>query len=361
MTLYLFNPEHDLALASGLERFTAPHAARQLRHDLGWLPALWADAGFGEEAFVLVDDVESAQTQTARYGLGENIRFVEQSQLAQLPIDRVDPWGWDIALHSKLLQAGLCRKELPAIERLEVVKQHSHRRTAAQLLPRLRMEHTVGVAYECSNREDVDYLLRHYDRLVLKAPWSSSGRGIRFVCGSDGPLSASVEGWMAHVFEQQGTVMAEPYYNKIRDLGMEFVSDGQGNVEYTGLSLFHTENGAYKGNIVATEERKWSMLGSSAIAETVHGVQQKACSLLGPLLKGKYAGPLGIDMMVVAPKEHESDLELHPCVEVNLRRTMGHVALALGKLLNPDGDEEIMYVMRIDYNGTNYKLQIRHL
>ena len=54
MTLHIFNPEHDIALASNLSNFTAPHAGRQLRADLGFLPALWAEEG----DVVLVENVE---------------------------------------------------------------------------------------------------------------------------------------------------------------------------------------------------------------------------------------------------------------------------------------------------------------
>ena len=39
MTLHVFNPEHDIALAYDNKYFTAPHAGRQLRHDLDYLPA----------------------------------------------------------------------------------------------------------------------------------------------------------------------------------------------------------------------------------------------------------------------------------------------------------------------------------
>ena len=59
MTLHIFNPEHDIALASGLSNFTAPHAGRQLRHDLGFLPALWAREG----DVVMVDDAEQAERE----------------------------------------------------------------------------------------------------------------------------------------------------------------------------------------------------------------------------------------------------------------------------------------------------------
>ena len=38
MNLHIFNPEHDLALAANLRQFTAPHAGRQLRSDLAFIP-----------------------------------------------------------------------------------------------------------------------------------------------------------------------------------------------------------------------------------------------------------------------------------------------------------------------------------
>ena len=47
---------------------------------------------------------------------------------------------------------------------------------------------------------------------------------------------------------------------------------------------------------------------------------------------------------------------LHPCVEINLRCTMGHVALAISPT-----DDDILRVMRIAYNGTNYQLKIQRL
>ena len=56
MKLHVFNPEHDIALAANLCQFTAPHAGRQLRSDLGHIPALWASDG----DMVLVDDVAAA-------------------------------------------------------------------------------------------------------------------------------------------------------------------------------------------------------------------------------------------------------------------------------------------------------------
>ena len=46
MRLHIFNPEHDIALAADMERFTAPHAGRQMRASLGFLP-------FGQNMVIL--------------------------------------------------------------------------------------------------------------------------------------------------------------------------------------------------------------------------------------------------------------------------------------------------------------------
>ena len=65
------------------------------------------------------------------------------------------------------------------------------------------------------------------------------------------------------------------------------------------------------------------------------------------ILEGKYVGPFGVDMMIAEEK-------LHPCVEINLRRTMGHVALALSP-----ADDDLVRVMRIEYVDGTYKLKIQ--
>ena len=43
--LYLFNPENDMALASGSPYYMAPASAKKMANDLAMLPAWYADAG----------------------------------------------------------------------------------------------------------------------------------------------------------------------------------------------------------------------------------------------------------------------------------------------------------------------------
>ena len=95
MKLHIFNPEHDLALAAHLRQFTAPHAGRQLRSDLAFIPALWADQG----DLVLVDDIDNARDKVRHFGehLLEKVEFITKLQLEHLLktefIDSVHPWG----------------------------------------------------------------------------------------------------------------------------------------------------------------------------------------------------------------------------------------------------------------------------
>ena len=394
MTLHIFNPEHDIALASGLENFTAPHAGRQLRHDLGFLPALWAAA----DDCVLVEDVEQAQASLKRLAVAAKKYLGVEPNLQCSMVNgqwsmfngqcstSVDPWGWDAALRGRLRRMGVTDELLPGDDQLIMIRELSHRRTSALLLQRLAddgLATAVGVMpVECRTAEEVEAALaerpkdptsatplRGEGRVVMKAPWSSSGRGVRFVDLSPHLLTSpsSLQGWLRGVLSRQGSVMVEPYYNKVKDFGMEFEAGADGTVSYCGLSLFHTANGAYTGNIVATEQRKREMMGRYLPAELLDQVRERLCHHLTNLLQGRYQGPLGVDMMIVcgdckSPQTNgtlqrsecrQTGFLLHPCVEINLRRTMGHAALALTPC-----DDDRMGVMRITYANGCYKLGV---
>lgn len=377
MKLHVFNPEHDIALAHGSPYFTAPKAGKELRRDCGFLPVIWA----AEDDVVLVDDVEiacQAYRQMMIDSLGhrcskerENIlesydsnsfdckagadgyedmwlrRFVGLSQLRSLPITEVCPWGWDAALAHQLWRAGVGESLLPSKEALENVRKLSSRRFSASILPEIvsvSPSELVGKALDVSSQEELEEEILKGSGWMLKAPWSSSGRGLLHV---EDQLTGHQAGWVKNVLGQQGALMMEPYYNKVRDFGMEFWADGE-TVVYRGLSVFDTSNGAYTGNVLATEKEKLAMLAPYATHKLLVTVQKAICKCLAPHLRNRYAGPLGVDMMIV---KADSGLLLHPMVEINLRRTMGHVALDLFGRLFP-----FMGQMCIDYARGGYRL-----
>ena len=349
MKLHVFNPEHDLALAANMNNYTSPHAGRQLRADLGFIPAIWA----GDDDYILVDDVHQAEEAysklQAELGLGPK-QFVDKKQLSVLYINKVEPWGWDLALRSFLIRYGV--DNVPSEDEISVIRNLSHRRQAAILLEQLQMDGAIGISQEASGIDEIKSFLNTHHRIVVKAPWSSSGRGVRFI---EDTIDSYQERWISNVIDKQGSVMVEPYYNKVMDFGMEFESDGLGHVSYLGLSLFHTVNGAYTGNIIATEEEKVLYLNHYISGDFVDILKNKICTNLGNAFCGKYQGPFGVDMMIVA-KDDNSGFLIHPCVEINLRRTMGHVALAI-----PPYTDGCKHIMEITKREDDFKVILSHI
>ena len=362
MTLHIFNPEHDIALATNVTRFTAPHAGRQLRADLGFLPALWAADG----DFVLVDDVEAALEAVRHFRrLAAEVLFVTVEDMQLLVPQLTDnmvvkPWGWDLGVIEQLQQMGL-QQQAPSEAQLASIRTLSSRKWAAShLLPVVRSS-ADGLVGEASYIDDFD-VLQHMmqadgslpieegrGEAVLKAPWSSSGRGVRYVLNPDHwRHNAS---WARNVIDKQGGIMLEPYYNKVKDFGMEFEACADGRVEYRGLSAFQTVNGAYTGSIIATERAKREMLSRYVSMQQLEAVRDSICTTMAKALQGIYVGPFGVDMMIVASEDQNCFL-MHPCVELNLRNTMGHVALSL-----PCDDTMPQRLMRIDYTN-RYHLRI---
>jgi hypothetical protein len=354
MILHVFNPEHDLALASNLRRFTAPRAARHLRTGLGFLPCLWAKEGDAvlvtnrEDAQHAFENIQSQANKTTKRDLPKNIQFVAGNQLKHLDITTVDVWGWDLAIRDELLRYGITSNALLSEEKISILRKLSHRQTAAGILPLLRCKGTVGEAIACHSIEEIDAASSMYGSIVLKAPWSCSGRGIRFA-GSI--LYTPLKGWIKNLLNKQGCVMVEPYYNKIKDFGMEFYCHANGEVEYLGLSLFETTNGVYTGNLLATESEKQKYINTFIPAEITNTVRERIKTSCADIYSGRYEGGFGVDMMIVSGR-NDREFLLHPCVEINLRRTMGHVALTLSP-----NDDALRFVMKITTEN-NYQIKI---
>lgn len=351
MTLHIFNPEHDIALAYNRKHLTVPHAAQELRMSLGWIPVLWAADGDA----VLVDDVSYAIKAATKYFHKKvDVLFLSKEDLRNFLFTHISPWGWDLTLKTMLLENGISSDLLPDDSVLLQQRQLSNRRQTTEALAFLRSDLeqvTCGESTYVTSEQDVSSLLASLRQIVVKAPWSCSGRGVRYV---DGQLSPSVRGFIRNVLHTQGGVMVEPFYHKLRDFGMEFEAMPDGNVEYLGLSLFETHNGAYTGNLLATEEEKREILERYLSPDILEGLIDRVKRYFSPALRGIFTGPFGLDMMIVAHPSQKGYL-LHPCVEINLRRTMGHVALSI-----PHLSTDVKQLMSIVYD-VNYQLKINNI
>lgn len=349
--LHIFNPEHEMALACDKTAMTLPHAIQEFKMNLGFLPALWAHDG----DFVLVDDVLFALKALDKcHRPHADVLFVTIDDIKHLMFSHFEPWGWDKVVRQTLLNAGIPESLLPSDGYLSYIRSLADRRNTTCALSYLRSgieEFTCGESCFCKSFAEVDYAMQRFGRIVVKTLWSSSGRGVRYI---DHSIGASTRGWIANVIEKQGGLMVEPYYKKVKDFALEFRSKGGGSVEYCGLSIFETNKSSYAGNLVACEDEKMSMLCKYLPESLVETVKQRFIEYFSLMPFARYEGPLGVDMMVVAGGNAGRFL-LHPCVEINVRRTMGHVANS--QYSSPAEPPQLMHII----HDVNYKLKFDNI
>ena len=310
----VFNPEHDLALANGDAHYLAPRNIREMAHDLAPL-----------------------------------MDYLEWDT----------PWGWDAAVASHLHKSGIPRQELPTDAMLAALRTRSERITAHHLLQQMLplSEHLTGESYVCRSLDDIKTYATQHSHLLLKAPLSGSGKGLRHLNLNDNHPSSrrstsaltstlkKIESWADALIRRHGYLTAEPYYDKVQDFAMEFcVTDGQ--CHFIGYSLFTTDpHGRYDSNLLLSdadiEARLSEYIPRSVLHDVRHFVEAHT-ELIVPAEWDTSRFPItfGIDMMIVniigqQPIHpdgnsqftiHNSQFKLHPCVEINLRANMGIVA-----------------------------------
>ena len=274
----IFNPEHDLCLANGNPHYMPPASAlRFARQSAALMQILYPEA----EAC---------------------IPAVEVGSLADGQWARIVPWGWNSVLKGQLQASGVPAALLPTDDDLCRWRNLQHRSTWLALQSDSRAVTSVS---------EVESLLGVHSQLVLKAPWSGSGRGIRWVSHNMSKLDVS---WLEKVVRQQNCVIAEPRRQVAEEFALEYMVWAD-RLEFRGFSLFSSANGVYQGNLLLPDE---------AIRHRVRftlAEQQALEDYLQAHLVGQYHGPLGVDYL------HTTDGQNH-LSELNLRHTMGMLAHA---------------------------------
>ncbi len=318
--LYIFNPEHDLALASGEANYMAPASARRMASELALLPIWYAEEGSAVLAPSAYNFDYLRQMQEL---LGIPVHLMTEPELVSEPDLAIYPWGWDVALRKRLSVLGVDEALLPSMEQLSGLREYSHRSKAVSLLPELRLnEHFCGVSYYLKTPEEWKAFVEERESCLLKAPLSGSGKGLNWCKGM---FTSFISGWCARVAASQGGVIAEPVYNKVEDFAMEFYSDGAGEVRFAGYSLFRTgKSGMYEGNCLLSNEAIRKLLSKYVPLEALTDLEGRLKCKLSMLIGAVYKGYLGVDMMICRFSESENPVfRIHPCVEINLRMNMG--------------------------------------
>lgn len=320
-TLYLFNPEHDLALASGEINYMPPASARQMAAELALLPVWYAEEG---SAVLAPSAYNLDYMKRMRQLLGLSVHLMTEPELASERNLDIRPWGWDIAVRKRLLDLGIEKHALPSIEQLNKLCSCSHRSCAVELLPHLQLDnYFCGESFYLTLPEEWKSFVESHDTCLLKAPLSCSGKGLNWCKGIYTP---SISGWCLRIGRQQGGVIGEPIYNKVEDFAMEFHSSGDGRFNFIGYSQFRTGgSGAYEGNRLISNAAIEQNLSEYVPVGELDKLRNRLERELSLRFGSVYNGYLGVDMMICRFPESPA-YRIHPCVEINLRMNMGVVA-----------------------------------
>lgn len=337
--MYIFNPEHDICLANGDPNYIPP--ASSLR--------------FGEDCARIMEPIVTDGT----VGTVDTNSTVGTVSTDSTDTSGISVWGWDTRVRQKLLRAGTDPSVLPSDRQLEEIRTLSHRSTAAKAL-----KHILGTCrctghLTCSIPEELtdtaqvrSFILANGD-CVLKAPWSGSGKGLRWV--SPRSFSSSDEGWCRNIIRAQGSLMAEKRKDIVLDLAMLMRISG-GKVIPQGLSLFTTGNGAYRSNLLASDGLIALTAAQYIPEEVLPEVREKLLCYLQEEFSGRYEGYLGVDMFIC---REQGRYLLNPCVEINVRMTMGLAArkFADNTFLREDPSRDGQWRLQVISAGSTRQLQ----
>ncbi len=334
--ILLFNPEHDLALANGDCHFIAPRNIREMAHDLADIM----------EAILPSSDSESS--------------FISPLASAH-PV----PWGWDPAVVEQFKRMGITAQELPTDDALAALSRRSERITAHQILCNFRKAHTdnafIGESLVARTFDEIADFAERHQHILLKAPLSGSGKGLRHVNFNDndndddnkkpkelsqssselikkncpskiggraernkmeqsgGGMSPSssasalkkVESWANALIRRHGYLTAEPYYNKVQDFAMEFIADATG-CHFIGYSYFITDgHGRYIASRLMSDAKAEDLLCTYVPRKALHKIRQWMILHHTDIIPSKWDTtrhplPFGIDMMIVRESQQST-------------------------------------------------------
>ena len=313
-----------MALASGSPYYMPPVSAKKMAMDLATLPAWYADEG----SKILVSDMSAIRwmQDVCRFPL--KVTWVNGDDISGCV--KFCPWGWSPALLRRLTECGAVGDAILSTRQMTFLRNLSSRKTAVELLSQLIVPSMVGESFWLTSIEEVLSFSAKYDKVLLKSPWSGSGKGIQ-------PLSGlpddNLKGWIRRIIATQGGVVGEPFYEKELDFAMEFKASSE-NVSFVGYSLFETDSrGIYKGNRLLSDVNIEACLSCYVASDVLHVLQKRLIEKLTKFVHEGYQGYVGVDMMVV---QTASGYAVHPCVEVNWRMNMGVVSrLFYDKYVDP--------------------------
>jgi hypothetical protein len=350
--VFYFNPTCELAIANGSFSYVAPQLLRDFEENCSVLPFIFSQ----EDDYVLTENKPSLNfTQKLTQAGFKMPIFATMKELMNVDsFNQLLPWGWSPAAHFVLKPLKeKCSFDFVNSPVFNWKNEHQllfERKTSLDFLNTLLENHPMDIFVERENTgtivnsfAEIEILLKRQHALVLKAPLSSSGRGIQMIRKAE--LNTSNIQWIRGVMNQQGYLIAESYHEKITDLSFQFSISHSGEAEYLGYSVFETNsNGQYKNTLILPQAEGLEMKAFDFPYEEM--IKSTAPALTSHLKNSVFTkwhrGYLGIDAMIY--KNHDG-IKIQPCIEINSRMNMGILTMQARHNIHPEahGKFELFY------------------
>ena len=343
--IFYFNPTCEFAIANGSPNWQPNKLLQKMEDDMSSLPLFFGK----KDDYVLVKHLPSYDFISTLKQLGvESPKFIlkaeafNNSEFVNLSKNRLLPWGWSPAMHKLFSPLKVsCSKEFKQSVVADWKPEHrelTSRKFAAeilfQLLPRISSEIIIPESHLpkiCTSQTDFEMAIKQWGEIMVKAPWSSSGRGLQPITKT--PVHPKVWEKVLGIIKEQGYAIAEPYLKKEFDFSFQFEIK-QGKVQFLGISNFSTnKKGQYEGNFLNGLPAELDKNVQEFTEAAIDKIRNPLIKLLeNSKLAIYYEGVFGIDTLVFLDENNQ--LKINPCLEINLRHTMGLLSLKLEKLVN---------------------------
>jgi len=342
--IYLFNPTCEYAVANGNASWQPNRLLQKMEKDLATLPMYLAKS----EDFILTHQPVSNRFKDSIQQLNLKLPGFERldtissnERLINIAKNKLLPWGWSPVAHKQLAPLkNNCSHDFvnsPVFSWQLHYKDLYSKKFAQGILKSILLNFPSDhfLSFEklteiCTQKSDFEVLLKKWGKLMVKAPWSSSGRGLQPVRKK--PIHSKVWEKLLGVLKEQGYAIAEPYLNKVLDLSFQFELKKE-KVTFIGISNFSTD---YKGQYNGT---RLNGLPDTLAPDVLEFAEYVPEIIVNPLIQQieksnlakYYEGFFGLDTLIF--RDEFNKLKINPCLEINVRQNMGLLSLQLQKLL----------------------------
>ena len=249
--IFFFNPTCEYSIANGNANWQPNRILQKMEFDLSILPLIFAE----KNDYIIVDRIPSPEFIDSLNLLDIEIpniilksTAINNQDFITLSKNKLLPWGWSPSMHKFLSpfkkSCSIHFQQSPVFNWQAEHREISSRKFALELLQQLqsniKSDFIIPLELQpkiCITKKEFELAIQKWGRVMIKAPWSSSGRGLQPITKT--PVHQKVWEKIMGVVKEQGYAIAEPYLNKELDIALLFELK-KGKVKYVGTSNFCT-------------------------------------------------------------------------------------------------------------------------